>query len=125
MSTIGYKPVPMFARAAHWTGCVLATCAVLMFVLFALGLGLPPLPAMNASFAAIGVMLLGFVLMWWKDWLGGVVSLMGLGLFQSLELAANGHLAGGAFPLLVIPGVLGIVAALARRFARDSAGLTE
>ena len=76
MSAAAFKPLSMFAQWAHWAGCVLATCAVLLFVVFAVGLGLPPLPALNVSFAAVGVMLAGFVLMWWKDWLGGTVSLL-------------------------------------------------
>jgi hypothetical protein len=118
MSAAALKPLPMVAQLAHWTGCVLATCAVLVFVVFAVGLGVPPLPDLNTSFAAIGVMLLGFVLMWWKDWLGGVVSLVGLGWFQAMEIAANGHAAGGLFLLLVIPGVLGIIAALVRGYTR-------
>ena len=121
MSAAAFKPLPMVAQMAHWIGCVLATCAVLVFVVFAVGLGLPPLPDLNTSFAAIGVMLLGFVLMWWKDWLGGVVSLLGLGWFQAMEVAANGHVAGRLFPLLVIPGALGIIAALARCYARSAA----
>jgi hypothetical protein len=91
---------------------------VLLFAAFAIGLGVPPLPAMNASFVAVGVMLLGFVMMWWKDWLGAVVSLAGLGWFQALEFAANDRAAGGLFPLLVIPGTLGIIAALTRYAAR-------
>ena len=125
MSVVAFKPLPMVAQLAHWTGCVLATCAVLLFAAFAFGLGVPPLPELNASFAAIGVMLFGFVLMWWKDWLGGAVSLVGLGWFQAMEFAANGHAAGEIFPLLVIPGVLGIMAALARRYAESTATATD
>ena len=102
-------------RVVHWAACLLGTAVVLMFVAFAIGEGPQPLAAMNASFAAVGVMLLGFLLMWWKDWLGGVIGLAGLGWFQAIEIAANGHPAGGIFALLIIPGVLGLLAGIMRR----------
>ena len=43
------------------------------------------------------------------------------GWFQALEFAANDRAAGGLFPLLVIPGALGIIAALTRYAARSRA----
>jgi hypothetical protein len=90
---------------------------VLLFVVFAIGQGLPAFGAMNASFAAIAVMLSGFLLAWWRDLLGGIVSLLGIGAFYTLEFAANGHAPGGwAFPLCFVPGVLAILASLLRRF---------
>ncbi len=119
MSTAPFRSVPVVSQAVHWAACVLGTLAVLTFALFAVGLGLLPLAALNASFAAVAVMLVGFLLTWWKDWLGGLISLVGLGWFQAIEIAANGHPAGGLFPLLVVPGVLGLLAALVRRKAGE------
>ena len=78
-----WKSLSVFTTVTHWAGCLLASAVVLLFVVFAIGKGLPPLAAMNASFAAVGVMLIGFVLVWWKDWLGGVISLVGLALVSS------------------------------------------
>ena len=120
MSTATFRSVPVVSQVVHWAACGLGTLAVLTFVVFAVGRGLPPLAALNASFAAVAVMLVGFVLMWWKDWLGGLISLVGLGWFQAIEFAANGHPAGGLFPLLVVPGVLGLLAALVRRKAGEN-----
>jgi hypothetical protein len=110
------KPVSVPARVVHWAGCLLGTAVVLLYIAFAIGEGLPPLGAMNASFAAVGVMLLGFLLAWWHDLVGGVVSLLGLACFQALEIAANGHPAGGMFYLFIVPGVLDVAAWLIRRF---------
>ena len=118
MSTADSNSVPAIARVAHWAGCLLGTAVVFLFVMFAVGEGLPPLGAMNANFAAVGLMFVGFFMMWWRDWLGGVVSLAGIAAFYALEIAANGHAPGGwVFPLCFVPGVLGVLAGLLRRVA--------
>jgi hypothetical protein len=112
------KSAPQAAQAAHWAGCLLGTAIILLFVVFAIGQGLPAFGAMNASFAAIIVMLAGFLLAWWRDLPGGIVSLLGIGTFYALEFAANGHAPGGrTFPLCFVPGMLVIVASLLRRHA--------
>jgi len=105
----------MAARVVQWAACLLGTAVVLMFVVFAIGEGPPPWAAMNASFAAVGVMLVGYLVMWWKDWLGGVIGLAGLGWFQAIEIAANGHPAGGWFMWFIVPGALGLLAGIMRR----------
>ena len=120
MNTSIWKPLPVLAQIAHWAGCLLGTAVVALFVVFASGEGPPPLSAFDARIAAVAVMLAGFILMWWKDWLGGVVSLIGLAWFESLEIAANGKLAGGLFPLFVVPGLLAIVAMLLRHFNKST-----
>ena len=120
MSTATLKPLPIVAQVAHWAGCLLASAVVLLFVVFAIGEGFPPLAALNASFAAVGVMLSGFLLVWWKDWLGGVISLVGLAWFQAIEIAVNGQPSGGLFPLLIVPGVLALLAGLMRGIAKSA-----
>ena len=118
MSTVAAKHESLAVRATRWTGCITGTALILLFVVFALGLGLPPLGNLNASFLAIGVMLVGFALMWWHDLAGGILSLVGIGLFYVLEFAANGHAPGGwVFPLCFVPGVLGIMSWTLRCFA--------
>ena len=118
MSTVVSNSVPVSARVAHWAGCLLGTAVVLLFVVFAVGEGPPPLGAMNASFAAVAIMLVGFLLAWWHDLAGGVVSLAGIAAFYALEFAANGHAPSGwFFPLCFVPGVLNVLAWLLRRDA--------
>jgi hypothetical protein len=115
MSTAMSKPVSFAPRAFHWAESLLGTALVAAFIVFTIGNGLPPLGAMNASFAAIAVMLVGFLLAWWHDLTGAVVSLVGIGAFYALELVANGHAPGGwGFPLCFVPGVLGVVGWLLR-----------
>src|SRR5262245_36559825 len=110
MSASSVRPLPRVAQVAHWAGCVLGAAAVVLFVYFAIGGGLPPLAALNSSFAALGMLLLGFLLMWWKDWVGGLVSLLGLAWFQAIEIAVNGHMAQGIFGWLVVPVILAFLA---------------
>ena len=95
-------------RVVHWAGCLLGTALLLLFAAFAIGEGPPPL---NWQAASLAVMLVGFLLAWWRDLVGGVVSLAGIAAFYGLEFAASGHAPGGwLFPLCFVPGVLGVVA---------------
>jgi hypothetical protein len=121
MSTIALKPLHVVAQLAHWSGCLLGAGIVALFTAFAIGEGLPPLHALNFSFAAIGVMLGGFVLMWWKDWLGGILSLAGLAWFQAIELLVNGQMSRGLIPLFAVPGIIAVAAGIARYIAAAQA----
>jgi len=114
MSTATPKSTPALAQGFHWVGCLLGTAAMLLFVVFAIGQGLPPFAAMNASFAALAVMLFGFLLAWWNDLIGGIVSLAGIICFEALEIATNGHPAGGVFYLFFVPGAVSVLAWLIR-----------
>ena len=118
MSTVISKPTSRLARVAHWAGCLLGTALIILFIVLTVGGGLPPLGAINASFAAVAIMFVGFFLAWWHDLAGGVVSLAGIAAFYAVEFAANGHAPGGwVFPLCFFPGVLNL---LARRFRRSA-----
>jgi hypothetical protein len=110
MSTVGSKQSPGLAQVLHAVGCLLGTAGLLSFIVFAIGVGLPPLAAMNLSFVALAVMLIGFLLAWWNDLIGGVVSLAGITCFQILEIDANGRPAGGMFCLLFVPGAVSVLA---------------
>jgi hypothetical protein len=60
-------------------------------------------------------MLVGFLLVWWKDSLGGVVSQAGMGAFYALQFDIIGHAPGGwVFPLCFDAGVLNVFAWLLR-----------
>ena len=118
MSTGISKSESLAVRVTHWAECIAGTALIVLFAVFAIGLGLPPLGGMNASFLAIAVMLIGFALTWWHDLAGAVVSLVGISAFYALEFAANGHAPSGwLFPLCFVPGVLGVVSWLSRRLA--------
>jgi hypothetical protein len=90
MSTYAASPLVVLARLFHGTGCLLGTAGVLLFTVFAIGEGLPPIADTNGSFAAPGVMLAGFLLAWWNDLVGGGMSLVGVAWFEALEIASNG-----------------------------------
>ena len=62
----------------------------------------------------MSLMLLGLVIGWMREWLGGLLVLVGLAAFNAVELAVNGRPALGAFPLFAIPGTLFLVSALLR-----------
>jgi hypothetical protein len=74
------------------------------------------------EFAALGLMLLGLVLGWQWEGLGGQLVLLGLAAFDAVELAVNGRPALGALPLFAVPGVLFLLSALLRRRDRQLPG---
>jgi hypothetical protein len=103
------------SRIAHWLGCLLGTAIALLFVAFALG-GHEEPPPVSPATVALGVMLFGYLLAWWRDWLGAFVSLAGFAGFYAWTFIASGKLLGGpVFPLCFVPGVLCLLAAVLRR----------
>jgi hypothetical protein len=63
----------------------------------------------------MGLMLLGLVIGWVREGLGGLLVLLGLAAFNNVELAVNGRTALGAYPLFAVPGALFVLSALLRR----------
>ena len=107
------------AIATHWIACSLGTSLVVLFAAVTICQRLP-WRSIDASFLALGLALAGFLAMWWSDWLGVVVSLVGLGWFQLAETARNGQPTYGLLPLFLAPVVLGLCAVMTRRLARRS-----
>ncbi len=102
----------------HWAGCLLGTALVALFAVFAFG-GREEPPPLTPMTAALAVMLFGFVLAWWCDWLGALVSLSGFVVFYAMCFVESGKFPGGwVFPLCVVPGVLCLIAAWLRRKRR-------
>ena len=66
--------VPVTGRILHWAACLLGTGLALLFLVFAIGEGPPPI---TMGSVALLVMLVGFLLACWNSLLGGVVSLGG------------------------------------------------
>jgi hypothetical protein len=75
--------------------------------------------AVQLEFAAMGVMLLGLVIGWVREFLGGLLVLAGLAAFNAVELVVNGRPALGAFPLFAVPGVLFLLSALLWRTGNE------
>jgi hypothetical protein len=61
---------------------------------------------------SLALMLLGLVVGWLREGLGGLLVLLGLSAFNAVELVVNGVPARGAFPLFAVPGVLFLVSGL-------------
>jgi hypothetical protein len=95
-----------------------------MVVVIVIGHGGPPNifsqpPSVQLEFVALGLMLLGFVVGWMREGLGGLLVLLGLAAFNAVELVVNGRPALGAFPLFAVPGVLFLVSALLGQQSRQ------
>jgi hypothetical protein len=71
--------------------------------------------SLQLEFAALGLMLLGLFIGWFREGLGGLLVLLGLAAFNAVELAVNGRLAWRAFPLFAVPAGLFLLSALLRR----------
>ena len=105
------------ARTAipHWIARIAALGMVGFFALFAVGEGVPPLadqpPRVQLYFAGLAIIFIGYAVGWRRPLAGGLIALAGYGLLNAVELATNHRLAGGAFWLFAIPGVLYLIAA--------------
>ncbi len=113
------KPSLAVAFILHWAACCLGTSIVVLFAALKFTQSLP-FPSIDASFFAVGSLLAGFLLMWWNDWLGAAISLVGLVWFQFAEITRNGQPTHGLLPLFLAPVVLGLCAGMTRRLARRS-----
>ena len=107
------------ARIVSWSARVTSLILFVLVVVIVIGEGgLPnifrqPRPV-QVEFLAMALMLVGLVIGWVREGLGGLLVLLGLAAFNIVELAVNGRPALGAFPLFAVPGVLFLLSALMR-----------
>jgi len=106
------------AAAARWTGRILGVALVGICLTIAIGEGLPnPLaqpPAVQVGFLALALLLLGFLVGWFRESAGAILSLIGWGTF----IVATVHRIrrpGFFLLLLALPAILFLVSALIRR----------
>lgn len=82
---------------------------VLLLVVFAVGEGLPHPAQLDGGgklgFIAAGIMALGVVAAWRSDGLGGLLILIGYGIFA----ASNGRIVVGLFALFPVAGLLHMI----------------
>jgi len=108
------------ARLVRWSARVTSLLLFGLVIVMVIGQGGPPnifrqpIPVL-LEFAAMGLMLLGLVIGWVREGLGGVLVLLGLAAFNGVELAVNSRPALGAFPLFAVPGALFLLSALLQR----------
>jgi hypothetical protein len=115
MSTAESERVFTASRIFHWLGCLLGTAIAFLFLAFAFG-GKEEPPPVSSATVALGVMISGYLLAWWSDWLGGFVSLAAIVGFYAWTYLNSGVLLGGpVFPLCFVPGALCLLATWMRR----------
>jgi hypothetical protein len=121
MSTISPASIPVVTRAMHWVAGVLGTAIVLLFLAFAIGERAPVSLLLRPQTLALLIMVAGFIVVWWHDLVGGVISLFGIGAFYLLNyLEAERFPAGWVFPLCFLPGALAVAAWLMRARAQSA-----
>jgi hypothetical protein len=92
-------------KALRWVARVWSIASVGLICAFLLAEGLPPFTA-NAMLFPFGVML-GLILAWRFERIGGLAAALSIVLFYVLEYASNGRLPKGyAFMLISAPGVI-------------------
>ncbi len=111
-------------RLVRWSARVTSLLSFGLVMVIAIGQGGPPNPLrqprpVQLEFAALGLMLLGFVIGWMQEGLGGLLVLLGLVGLNAVELTVNGRPALGAFPLFAVPGALFLLSALLGRRGRQ------
>jgi hypothetical protein len=118
-------PPPVTARALRWAGRLASLAVIAILVLFMIGegynpLALKPRDLLLAVFFPLGF-LLGLILGWRREFLGGVMVLAGLVGFYLVHLALNGGFPKGwAFVFLSAPGILLLLSAAMHRHLSPS-----
>lgn len=101
---------------ARWTATILGTLFVLMFLALVFGEG-PPNPfkvsaTENLSFFLMTVLFLGLVLAWFREGLGGAIT---VAAFAALVLISRSYL---HLPALLIPAAIGVLHMICWYFRR-------
>jgi peptidoglycan/LPS O-acetylase OafA/YrhL len=117
-------------RLVHWSARVTSLLLLGLVIVIFIGHGGPhntfrQPTRVQLEFAALGFMLLGLVVGWVREGLGGLLVLLGLAALNAVELTVNGRLALGAFPLFAIPGALFLLSALLLRRRGKRARLVQ
>ena len=99
----------------RWTARIVGLLLVGVLSLFAVGEGFDPMQFKGVELGmmvALLMALMGMVVLWWREGIGGAISLAGMIAFYGLNFAASGKLPGGpVFPFCFLPGVLALVCA--------------
>jgi hypothetical protein len=106
------------ARSLRWTARIWSAVSVVLLIGFIIGEGLHP----SKPSDAVGLFLFpfgisaGMILAWWREGLGGVITVGSLVAFYLLHLATAGALpAGWAWIAFAAPGFLFILSACMNR----------
>jgi hypothetical protein len=120
-TTVSSSPVP---RLVHWSARITSFLLFALVIVMVIGQGGPPNifrqpTSVQLEFVAMALILIGLVVGWVREGLGGLLVLLGLAAFNAVELAVNGRPALVAFPLFAVPGALFLVSAMLRRTPRS------
>jgi hypothetical protein len=118
MNTGSVSPAPL-SRLVRWWARVASLLLLGLALAIVIGHGGPPNvlgqpTPVQLEFAAMVLMLLGLLLGWVREGFGGLLVILGLAVFNTVELVVNGRPGLGAFPLFAVPGVLFLISALLR-----------
>ena len=96
-------------RTLHWTARVWSIASVCLIFGFLVGEGVHPRTSaelLGFFFFPVGICV-GMVLAWWKEGLGGVITVGSLVVFYVIHLASSGTLPHGlAWLAFAVPGFL-------------------
>jgi hypothetical protein len=112
-----------WVHIVRWSARVTGLLLVGLVLAIVIGEGGPPNvfrqpTPVQLELGAMALMLVGMVLGWLREGLGGLLVLIGLAAFNAVELAVNGLPARGAFPLFAVPGILFLLSAFLQRKRR-------
>jgi hypothetical protein len=99
--------------AVRWISRILGLLLVVLCLVLMIGQQFNPLGLKGheiAQAASLLVALVGMILLWRRQLLGGALVVAGMGLFYAINFAASGRLPTGyVFPLCFLPGILALV----------------
>lgn len=118
-------------QITRWSARIVGVFLVGFFLLFLVAHavdadGIPRLTLVEGSLMlCMLTSLAGMVVLWFREGLGGLMTLVGIGAFYAIDTVATGTMPGGwIFPLYFVPGVLSLIAWAASRNMRTT-GIEE
>jgi hypothetical protein len=101
--------------ASYWThlmACVVGTVILALFLGFGVAQASPAVFLEPQTWALL-LALVGLVVIWWKDLLGGSLTLIGMALFYGMNFIRSGQLPGGwVFPVCIVGGLLALLSGI-------------
>jgi hypothetical protein len=111
----------LIRESAHWTARALSVVSTLMLLLFLFGEPFPVTKIRASEWLGLalfpGGIVLGFVVAWWREGLGGIITIGSLLIFYLVFvlLPSGSFSKGGWFFVFAIPGFLFLISWSLRR----------
>lgn len=105
--------MPKLISTLRWIARIIGLALAVLVLLFAIGEGFDPRQlTLTTGFMSVAffVAIVGMLVLWRWELIGGLMVVIGMAVFYTINFTASGRLPGGwVFPLCFLPGILAMV----------------